>query len=181
MRINAVVLAACAIMAMSGSAQAGWDSHAPRDACLVGTWKMTSGGAEEWMRRNIHKAHVTAMSAQNNTITLKADGTFMTGHATAKANVEANDGTMHGTGTMQGQASGHWSAGRGTLKLFTEAMNAQGKVTITGPDGRPITVNTHPQGPQDSAMTYSCRGAAFTTTQPMPRGTAMTTTYTKLP
>ena len=34
---------------------------------------------------------------------------------------------------------------------------------------------------QNSAMTYTCSGNTMTTVKAMPRGTAMTTTYAKVP
>ncbi len=173
------VLLASALIILPQAASAGWNPAAPRDGCLVGTWKMTAGGAEEWMRRNIHMAHVTHTSATNNFITLKSDGSFATGQVHTRAEIEAGDHGMRGTGTMDSKASGHWSASAGRLTMYPEQMTSHGKVTITGPDGRPITVNTQQVRVDSSVQSYTCARNSFTTTQPMGRGTPMTTTYTK--
>ena len=65
-----------AAITLSEAAVAECGSHAI-DACLVGAWKQTGGGAAEWMRENMKMAQVK-MFASNAVITLNRDGTLST-------------------------------------------------------------------------------------------------------
>ena len=173
------LLSSAALLMLTTSAAAGCAATEPHDACLVGTWKMTVNGAEEWMRQNIHQAHVAGAGAVNNTIKLKADGTFVTGASRTNAHMVAEEGHMEAEGQMSAQASGRWSAAGGTLKLCPATTTSNGSVTVHDLSGFHTTVPTHIT-PRDSAMSYHCSGNTFTTTQPMPHGTTMTSTYLKI-
>src|SRR5690606_15644828 len=46
------------------------------DACVIGSWRMSGGGAVEWMRRQGVPGNY---STSNETVTFRADGTYITG------------------------------------------------------------------------------------------------------
>jgi hypothetical protein len=173
------LLSSATLLLLTTSAVAECAATEPHDVCLVGTWKMTVNGAEVWMRQNIHQAHVAAAGAVNNTITLKADGMFITGASRTNVHVVAEEGHMEGEGGMNAQASGRWLAAGGTLKLCPATTTSSGSVTVHDLSGFSTTVPTHIT-PRNSAMSYHCSGNTLTTTQPMPHNTTMTSTYVKI-
>lgn len=93
-------LAALFLLSAAPAAAQDCSAAAAHDRCLIGKWKMTINGAEQWMRQNIHMTHTTSVAATNNTITLKSDGTFSTGASQATAHVVANEGHTDASGTM---------------------------------------------------------------------------------
>jgi hypothetical protein len=80
---RALIVAMALAFAPIGAAQAGCTASPAVDACLVGTWKQTGGGAAEWMRQNLKMAQVGAV-ASNGTLTFNADGTFSTSKVDAR-------------------------------------------------------------------------------------------------
>src|SRR4051794_11557677 len=95
-------IACCAILASVAGAhrvRADCTSSQATDACLVGTWTQTGGGAAEWMRQNMKMAQVSAV-AGNGTLTFNGDGTFSTSKVDTKAEVTAKDAQVHAAGQM---------------------------------------------------------------------------------
>jgi hypothetical protein len=175
-------IAYCAILAsVAGAYQAQADcmNSQATDACLVGTWKQTGGGAAEWMRQNMKMAQVSAV-ASNGTLTFNGDGTFSTSKVDTKAKVTAKDAQVHAAGQMSGQASGRWSAAGGTLTLCMTAVASTGTIELKGPGGEGVKMPIPKMKPATSSMTYTCKGDTLSTVQPMPKNTTMTTTYAKL-
>ena len=148
------------------------------DRCLIGTWKMTTNGTEQWMRAHIRNYHVTSVQTTDNTITLKADGTFTTGNSKVVARGVTASGAS-GTGTMNAQASGVWSAADGKFNICARASTMEGTTTVTG-NGHSTTTPVHPHVPPVSTRTYSCSGDTFTVSQPL-HGDTVVSTYTKVP
>ena len=148
------------------------------DRCLVGTWKMTANGMERWMREHIHKFHTTTVSQTNNTITLRADGTFATGASdvTVKG---TNDHGVTGTGHMTAQASGQWSAADGKFNLCSATSSMNGTSTVEKDGHAVATVPLHPQVPPVSSTPYTCAGNTFTTTTHI-RSDSVESIYTKI-
>lgn len=81
---TAAIAVALVVFASASAAHAGCTTSPAVDACLVGTWKQTGGGAAEWMRQNLKMAQVGAV-ASNGMLTFNADGTFSTSKLDAKA------------------------------------------------------------------------------------------------
>ena len=174
------LMSSAALFLFATAAAADCAPTAPRDACLIGKWKMTVNGAEVWMRQNIHQAHVAGAGAIDNTIALKADGTFATGASRTNVHVVAEEGSMEGEGAMNAQASGRWSTEGGKLTLCPVNMHTNGSVTVHDLRGMSATVPMPHLTPRVSRQNYHCSGNTFTTTQPMPHGTTMTSTYVKI-
>jgi hypothetical protein len=173
---SALVLAA----AWSGAARAECQAPPAIDTCLVGTWQQTGGGAAEWMRQNLKMA-VTSTAATTGTLTFNGDGSFSTSKVDTNAEVSAKDLSMHATGQMSAQASGKWSAAKGTLTLCVTAADSKGTIEIEGPGGHKTKVPMPQMKPTDTSMSYSCAGDTLSTTQPMPKNTTMTTSYARVP
>jgi len=174
-----IVAMALAAFAPAGVADAGCTASPAVDACLVGTWKQTGGGAAEWMRQNLKMAQIGAV-ASNGTLTFNGDGTFSTSKVDAKAEVGAKDAPMHATGQVSGQASGQWSAAGGTLTLCMTDVSSKGMIELKGPNGERVKMAMPQMKPAASSISYTCNGDTLSTTQPMPKNTTMTTTYTKV-
>jgi hypothetical protein len=148
------------------------------DRCLVGTWKMTTNGTEQWMRAHIRNYHVTSIQTTDNTITLKADGTFTTGNSKVTTRGVSNTGAS-GTGTMNAQASGVWSAADGKFNICARASTMEGTTTVTG-NGHSTTTAVHPAVPPVATRPYTCSANIFTASQPL-HGDTVVSTYTKVP
>jgi hypothetical protein len=181
--LRAVAIAAYAILAL-----VVWtdpvladclNSHAV-DACLVGTWKQTGGGAAEWMRQNMKMAQVS-VSASNNMLTFNGDGTFSTSTADASAHVVAKEGApLQATGHMTAQGNGQWSVVDGKLNLCVTAVDSSGSIQMQGDHGMTTKVPMPQMKPSASSVTYRCDGDTMSTVQPMPHNTTMSTTYAKV-
>lgn len=147
------------------------------DQCLVGTWELTTHGAEQWMREHGQPVQLTGVARANNTMTLLEDGTFTTGAARVDAAVHSDD--MRGTGRMVGQSSGRWSAAGGRFNVCPDATALTGTVTVIV-HGRSVTVPT-PSGPApDSSQPYTCNGTSLQVTMSMGSAGTVQSIYTKV-
>lgn len=147
------------------------------DRCLVGTWKMTGGGAAAWMGHNIHSAHITAMSANGVTLVVRGDGTFSTGDVDVHTAVAADNGHLTGTGHATGSASGQWSVSGRNLNFCAAGASFHQTVTVVV-NGKPITVTPN-SAPRPTAMAYTCNASTMTTTHVMPHLEPIVTTYSR--
>ena len=178
LRIWILFIAACFLTAPSMA-----DDCAPsaaHDRCLVGNWKMTVNGAEEWMRHNLHMAHAISVQATNNTIAFKPDGTFLTGASHVTTHVASNNGHTEGSGTLSAQASGRWATRDGALYMCTAAVNSSGTVHLQDSSGANTTMAMPHMTAQNSHQAYHCSGDTFTTSTPMPHGSTATSTYVRI-
>lgn len=167
-----------AALISSEAAAAGCGNHVI-DACLIGAWKQTGGGAAEWMRENMKMAQVK-MSVRDAVITLNRDGTFSTSQVGANAEVAAKDAEMQASAQMTSQGSGQWSAADGNLTLCMDAVASKGSAQIKLPNGTMMTMKMPETKPSVSTMSYTCSGDALSTVQAMPHETTMTTTYSRV-
>jgi hypothetical protein len=174
--IIAVILAASAL---SSAARAGCTASPALDNCLVGTWQQTGGGPAEWMRQHMKAAQVTVMATKA-LFTFKADGTFATSKVDATAQVTAQDGQMQATSQMSAQASGQWSASGGKLTFCDTALSSQGTMELKLPGGKVTTVPIPQTQGKGTTMDYTCAGDTFSTVQPMPMNSTITTTYSRV-
>lgn len=161
------------------AARAGCTAAPVGDNCLVGTWQQSGGGPAEWMRQHMKAAQVT-VTATKALFTFKADGTFSTSKVDARAQVTAKDGGMQATSQMSAQASGQWSAAGGKLTFCNTALNSQGTMELKLPGGKTTSVPIPETQAKDTTMDYTCGGDTFSTVQPMPMNSTITTTYTRV-
>jgi len=149
------------------------------DNCLVGTWQQSGGGPAEWMRQHMKTAQVS-VTATKALFAFKPDGTFATSKVDATAQVTAKDGQMQATSQMSAQASGQWSATGGKLVFCNTALDTQGTMELKLPGGQTATVPIPQTQGKGTTMDYTCAGDTFSTVQPMPMNSTITTTYTRV-
>jgi hypothetical protein len=148
------------------------------DACLVGTWEVSGGGPEEWMRAQGIRSSFAFDGPRQ--MTLRRDGLFSTGGFGVTAD-EAQDGMrMEGEGEVAA-AQGTWSVTEGRLNTCIAAGGGMGgEVTITTPDTSGTMATGAPPGGSLS-VGYSCAGGELVTTLPMGGGLpAMETRYRRI-
>ncbi len=178
-RWSTIAFAVALAAFISNQAAAAECGETKVDACLVGAWKQTGGGAAEWMRENMKMAQVK-MSANNAVITLNRDGTLSTSQIDTNAEVAAEDAQMQATAHMTSQGSGKWSAAGGKLTLCLDAVASQGSAQIKLPNGMTMTMPMQQAKPSVSTMSYTCSGDTLSTVQVMFNNTSMTTTYSRV-
>ena len=145
------------------------------DSCLFGTWQLTSGGAAEWMRRQGAPVQFTT---NNESITLRADGTFLTGAFSGAFAGRMPDGTRV-SGENQARAGGRWSARGGMLNLCPDLQQARGSGAARLPDRQRMDVPMIAGGPTMTQMRYSCGDGAMSTEVSIPGAPPMTSGYTR--
>jgi len=145
------------------------------DACMVGDWRMTTDGAEAWMREHLPNFHGT-VSASGNVIKMRSNGTFGTGVAQTESS--GTLGGAAGYGQLTGQAAGRWSTSGGMLNMCYDAASGSGTVRVME-HGHLTTVPVTPHVPAVSSTRYSCSGNTFTQTMPMGTHGEVTSIYTR--
>lgn len=146
------------------------------DACVVGSWRMTGGGAAEWMRRQGVPGNY---STSNETITFRRDGTFVTGLVGLESHARLRDGGR-ADGEGQVQAGGRWSAAEGRLNLCADMQLLQGQTVLTTRDGQRVVIPTPSAPPGNSQMSYTCSQASLRTVIPLPGAPPMPAEYTRI-
>lgn len=174
--------AARVTLSVQGTMEAGCGDCAgvrELDACLVGSWELTSGGAVEWMRRQgvPTAAH---MSIVNQGVTFRADGTYLTGAAHGTMDAPMRDGGR-AQGEIRAQAGGRWSTSGGQLNLCADMQNLSGYTDFITPEGRRARVPVSaPGGPGPSRMSYSCNAGTLDTIMPLPGTSPVPSQYTRV-
>ncbi|PRH82423.1 hypothetical protein [Arenimonas caeni] len=155
------------------------------DACLVGHWQLSSGGAAQWLRDNLPpNVRMTQVEQAGETLLLGADGRYQAGRMTARGRFEADgsDGITRGIGQLTAVASGRWSAEGGQLNLCPDTETMSGRATVTPPGGPSIGM---PLGAAGTAgpmrMRYTCREGGFETETPIRNMPPMRSGYTPIP
>ncbi|MEB3201085.1 MAG: hypothetical protein VKK62_11240 [Synechococcaceae cyanobacterium] len=146
------------------------------DRCLVGSWRQSSGGPQEWLPRNLPPELFTRIAGSAQEVRYNADGTFQTGMASGEIDAARDGVAMQGRGRTA--ASGRWSASGGRLWSCPDALEVTGRVQITTPDTSG-SFATPPVPRRPSQVIYSCAGNTLRTTMPTSRG-SITTTYTRV-
>jgi hypothetical protein len=143
------------------------------DQCLIGTWELTVDGAAEFAREHFSRGNVSITSHVGNTITLRSDGTFVTGASHVEA--EGSTPEMHGQSYLNGQAAGRWSAAGGTVNYCADSASLAGQLTITSRLGT-TTAPLTPTVPSAASHSYTCNGDTYVqTTQVGTVGTVRST------
>jgi hypothetical protein len=147
------------------------------DACLVGTWSMTGGGAAEWMRAQGFPG--TARTSGNEQMVLTADGGFASAGFEVSIDAVRNGVRFDGDGSVLA-ARGRWSAEGGLVNFCIDAGGgAAGTVTITTDDGSGNVV-TGAAGGGAMSMRYTCGGGSLSTVIEMPDLPDMETFYSRI-
>jgi hypothetical protein len=148
------------------------------DACLVGTWELSGGGPEEWMRSQGLTMRMDFAGPR--LITLRGDGIFATDAFGVAVSEDSGDVQMTGEGRVTA-AMGSWSVAEGRLNTCIGAGGGMaGEVTITTPDTSG-TMPTGAPGGGSMAVGYSCGDGELVTTLPMGGGLPeMVTTYRRI-
>lgn len=144
------------------------------DACLVGAWRLTGGGAAEWMRR---QGVPGSYSTSGEGITFHSDGTFITGVVTGEMHVEGRD--SRGDGRAAAQAGGRWSTSGGVLNMCADMQAFGGQVTVTSRSGS-VTRPLPGAPPATSSERYTCEGSRLDTERDIPRSPPMPFHYTRV-
>lgn len=150
------------------------------DACVVGVWEESGGGAVEWMRRQFPPGvSIPHARVEGGVTVLQADGKYFTAPRTADLTMlfESSEGVTRGDGSAVYQGSGRWSAEGGKLNMCQDAGTVSGHATMKG-----LTLPIPPQPPAGNiTMDYSCSGNQMETRLPIP-GVAdpITTRYTRV-
>lgn len=155
------------------------------DECLVGRWELTSGGATEWIRREMPAGMgLPRAEYTGGGVTFQADGGYRGGPTDWSATFTQR--TRRGTGRLDGEmsavGSGRWAAEGGRLTMCPAHETVAGQATATLPDGRRVTLPVTPPPPSGPlTMSYSCAGDTVTTTLEIPGArTPMVSTYTRV-
>lgn len=141
------------------------------DACLVGSWQQTGGGAIEWMRRHMPPgATIPVNDSGPQIMILRDDGTYFT-LPFSQRNVivmQGRDGptTADGTGSVQ-MATGKWSISDGKLAFCQETGGLSGSAEVTTPRTE-STMSFGSPGAATIKQSYSCGETSLQTSQSIP-------------
>lgn len=146
------------------------------DACVVGTWQQSGGGAEEWMRSQGLPFNAAAAGPQ--VVTYREDGAYGTEPFGVTASGRHGDTLFEGQGRVT-YGFGRWSAAEGQMAICQDAGGMSGSMTVTSPDGQ-ATRNVSSGGAGNLSMSYSCSGNQMSTTLPFPGLPDMVTDYVRI-
>lgn len=146
------------------------------DACLVGTWQMSGGGAIEWMKAN--GIPITRSRSGPRIVTFRGDGAYGTEPFDLTLTVREGDMVGQGEGYMT-VAAGRWSAGDGALNICQDSGAMSGEVTVTTPRHSGTMPISQP-GTGQLIQRYSCSGRSLSTSLHFAGMSPMNTEYTKI-
>ena len=146
------------------------------DACLVGTWQMSGGGAVEWMRAN--GIPITRSRSGPRIVTFRGDGAYGTEPFDLSLTVRQGDMVGQGEGYMT-VAAGRWSAADGALNICQDSGTMSGEVTVTTPRHSGTMPVSQP-GAGQLTQSYSCSERSLSTTLDFTGMSPMRTEYSKI-
>ena len=147
------------------------------DACLVGTWFQSGGGAIEWMKAQ--GIPITASHSGPRIITYRDDGVYGTEAFAAGLTIREEDMVGVGEGFLT-VVAGRWSADEGRMTICQDSGMLTGRVTVTDRYGTGTMPISQP-GTGRLSMGYSCSASSLSTTVDFPGLSPMVTRYTKVP
>jgi len=136
------------------------------DACLVGSWQQSGGGAVEWLRANLPPGVTIPMAEQSQPLlVLRADGSYLALPLTTETLIlaEQADGVARAEGNGMAVGAGTWSAVEGTLNICQDSGGLLGSMTVTFPGSGSVTQPVAVPGAATLVTAYSCAGGGFTT------------------
>ena len=142
------------------------------DACVVGTWVMTGGGAIEWMKSQ----GIPIIRDNPGTRVIRYDdkGVYFTQEFATQITVETRDGVAYGQGVAI-PAAGRWSIANGKLAVCQDSGGMSGTVTKGS-----VTMPVSAPGRGTLLQDYSCSETTMETSLDMGSGSPMRTTYSKI-
>jgi hypothetical protein len=146
------------------------------DICLVGTWKMTGGGPEAWMRANGINIRVTDSGPR--IVTYRDDGIYGTPAFGLNTTMRAEDLVAEGEGFVT-SAAGRWSAKDGMLNVCQDSGMMSGEVEVTMPSGTSTMPVSQP-GAGMITQRYVCSARSLSTTLSFGGMSPMRTEFTKI-
>lgn len=152
------------------------------DSCLVGTWRQTAGGPEEWLRTQLPPGVPTpTVAVRNQVVSLRGDGTFVSAPVSVQSSMSLDEGRAQGDSAMQVQASGRWSVAGGVLNFCPDVQNMNGQTRVTQADGSSYNQSLGPAAPlQNISQRYRCAADRLETEMSFPGNPQpMTTTYSR--
>jgi len=140
------------------------------DRCMVGTWRQTGGGVQEWLRALGMPIPFSRPQREEVTISLRDNGTF-TGNGfdiNYQLAIPSREGTIYSDarGGVAGTA-GRWSAERGLVRAcFDSGGQARATATTQYPDGNTYTGPFSSPGVagDEGGARYTCSDTTLTTT-----------------
>lgn len=147
------------------------------DACLVGTWFQSGGGAIEWMKAQ--GIPITASHSGPRIITYRDDGVYGTEAFATGLTIRTEDMVGVGEGFLT-VVAGRWSADEGRMVICQDSGMLSGRVTVTSRYGTGTMPISQP-GTGQLSLGYSCAESTLTTTVDFPGLSPMVTHYTKAP
>jgi hypothetical protein len=118
------------------------------------------------------------ISTANETITFRADGTYVTGAFRGEMEGETPGGG-HVDGEVRAQAGGRWSTSDGVLNFCADMQALSGSARVTSRRGRTGTIGVGPAPPTNSSERYSCAGSTLDTERDIPGAPSMPSQYTR--
>lgn len=127
------------------------------DSCLAGDWRLTGGGAVEWMRSVAGpEVRIPVAESTGDNVTFTRTGGYTSGDFSQRSvmTVREPDGLTRADGRMNVRAGGRWSADAGTLTLCPAHEAIDGQVVVTRADGSGGTMDLSREGLTRSAAAY---------------------------
>lgn len=142
------------------------------DACVVGTWVMSGGGAIEWMKSQ----GIPIVRDNPGTRVIRYDdhGVYYTREFATQITVEMRGETAYGQGVAV-PAAGRWSIAEGQLAVCQDSGGMSGTVTKGS-----VTLPISAPGRGTIKMDYSCSATTLDTSLDVGSGPPMRTTYSKI-
>jgi hypothetical protein len=150
------------------------------DACLVGTWTQSGGGAVEWMRAQ--GIPIVSAMVSEQIVTYEGDGSYFTLPFSVEMveRFESRDGPTIAEARGGATASGgRWSAEGGMLNVCQESGGMSGTVTMNTPRGSGTLPVSQP-GAGTLNLSYSCSDGALETSLAFPGLPPMVTRFARV-
>ena len=142
------------------------------DACVVGTWVVSGGGAIEWMKSQ--GIPIVRDNPGTRVIRYDDNGVYYTREFATQITVEMRGETAYGQGVAV-PAAGRWSIADGKLAVCQDSGGMSG--TVTTPR-RTLPISAPGSG--TIIQDYSCSETTLNTSLDMGGGSPMRTTYSKI-
>ena len=171
--VPAILLCVLSVLSLKPApATAECAGSATLDACLVGTWRQTGGGAVEWMHRNMPPGMPVPVVDTSAQLTVyNKDGSYWSAPISGQTAIhtEGDDGNLRISGKLKVKARGRWSAASGALHLCTDHQMFEGQARVTAPGGQ-SHVMPLPVSPSSGPVSfgYRCSGNKLETRQSFP-------------
>jgi hypothetical protein len=157
------------------------------DACLVGTWELTSGGPMEWMARRMGRANFRDKNSSKMKVTMFDNGMYRLETQFVAFSTEVTSSNSRRKSETQGQSmisEGFWSAKDGKMRACSLGVAAEGTTTETVTTRERTSMHTAPTnfatGPTEGESKYTCSATTYTSSIRMNDGSNMDFTFTRL-